>query len=411
MPGYVLDLEKFHATGSWSAAVSPADRNKYPLSLIGKTWFPPLTARLNNMRALPVTGQQFAALLELSPALPTHFNWADNTNTPKKAKINSVQNQGQCGSCWAVSSASAIGDQWAVATGKAAVMLSPFGICKCACNQWNKSGTAAAASCTSKCDGDQCENCDNGGWPYDAGVTAATIGLVSNTCWPYDDSQCSLSSPPANQCTALTCPRWYVNPSSIRQGFVRKDGQTNVATTSIDQVDVPASLDLIRRHIYQFGPVVIGFQVPSDFENYTSGVWRSNVGDSVGGHAVVITGWGYDAQNKLYWVVRNSWGTGWGTGGYFRVYAYDSAYPKNNLGFDIPMFPQDSGASGAISGWGGAVLWNVDTQRSPKSTLSVSALTLSSDAKKDIFFALVGVIVVGTIVGWLLMRYNESDQR
>ena len=37
-------------------------------------------------------------------------------------------------------------------------------------------------------------------------------------------------------------------------------------------------------------------------------------------HAVVIVGYGVDAAtNTPFWKVRNSWGTGWGESGYFRI--------------------------------------------------------------------------------------------
>ena len=35
-------------------------------------------------------------------------------------------------------------------------------------------------------------------------------------------------------------------------------------------------------------------------------------------HAIVIVGWGVEGATK-YWKVRNSWGTGWGEEGYFRI--------------------------------------------------------------------------------------------
>ena len=35
-------------------------------------------------------------------------------------------------------------------------------------------------------------------------------------------------------------------------------------------------------------------------------------------HAMTIVGWG--VQNNLhYWIVKNSWGTGWGEGGYAKM--------------------------------------------------------------------------------------------
>jgi len=37
-------------------------------------------------------------------------------------------------------------------------------------------------------------------------------------------------------------------------------------------------------------------------------------------HAVVLVGYGYDNELQMpYWVIKNSWGTGWGEDGYFRM--------------------------------------------------------------------------------------------
>jgi len=48
------------------------------------------------------------------------------------------------------------------------------------------------------------------------------------------------------------------------------------------------------------------------FQLYTGGVFDDECGDSTD-HGVNIVGYGMDEQNGVaYWIVRNSWGTGWG---------------------------------------------------------------------------------------------------
>ena len=79
------------------------------------------------------------------------------------------------------------------------------------------------------------------------------------------------------------------------------------------------------------GPVVSNMLVFSDLmKEYSSGVyWRSDndVIELVGGHAVLLTGFG-----ENYWIVKSSWGKEWGEdGGYFRIrmgdcYIADESY-------------------------------------------------------------------------------------
>ena len=72
-------------------------------------------------------------------------------------------------------------------------------------------------------------------------------------------------------------------------------------------------------------PFIFGFTVYSKFESQD--VARNGVlsmpgpdEDVVGGHAVLAVGYDDDAKTFL---VRNSWGAGWGQAGYFTMpYAY-----------------------------------------------------------------------------------------
>jgi len=70
----------------------------------------------------------------------------------------------------------------------------------------------------------------------------------------------------------------------------------------------PVDIENIKNALYQNGPVVITFNV----YNYTPKFWLSQPGETIiGGHAVTIVGWTTDS-----FIIRNSWGTGWGDRGY-----------------------------------------------------------------------------------------------
>ena len=57
-----------------------------------------------------------------------------------------------------------------------------------------------------------------------------------------------------------------------------------------------------------------------DFMYYTSGIYQHETGDFLGGHGIMITGWGVDPNNGTpYWTCRNSWGEDWGEQGYFQI--------------------------------------------------------------------------------------------
>jgi KDEL-tailed cysteine endopeptidase len=62
------------------------------------------------------------------------------------------------------------------------------------------------------------------------------------------------------------------------------------------------------------------------FQSYSSGVLTSasKCGTSLD-HAVVAVGYGTDSTAGGYYLVRNSWGTGWGENGYVKI--GEAAYP------------------------------------------------------------------------------------
>lgn len=62
--------------------------------------------------------------------------------------------------------------------------------------------------------------------------------------------------------------------------------------------------------------------------SYKSGVYSHTSGYLEGGHAVKLIGWGTES-GKDYWLCANSWGTGWGISGYFKLDINDNKSQMN----------------------------------------------------------------------------------
>ena len=188
---------------------------------------------------------------------------------------SSVKNQGSCGSCWAFA---AIGlmEAMILKADNVEVNLSEQQLVSC--NPWGW-------------------GCNGGLWPNDMLVDP---GAMMETCFPY-----TATDAPCNE----TCP----TPYAIQGwGFVTSD---NV---------VPPVTD-IKQAIYTYGAVQVGVYADNWFMSYTGGVFnrcRNRVNYT--NHAVILCGWD-DAKGA--WLMKNSWGTGWGEDGYMWI-----AYGCNKIG-------------------------------------------------------------------------------
>ena len=68
-------------------------------------------------------------------------------------------------------------------------------------------------------------------------------------------------------------------------------------------------------------PIAISIYANSNFQRYESGIFNDfSCPTNKHNHAVNIVGWGTDSIAGVdYWILRNSWGTGWGESGYMLV--------------------------------------------------------------------------------------------
>jgi hypothetical protein len=225
---------------------------------------------------------------------PATWDWRDS------GKVTSVKNQGSCGSCW---------DFAHIGSYEAAILVAG-GSSYDLSEQW-------LLDCNT-----QGYGCD-GGW-LDAWGNM-TNGVPLESCYPYtaSDGTCKTSCTKYNPLSSWA----YVGSSS------------GVPSTSA-----------LKQAIYDHGPVSAAVYANSAMQNYTSGIFNS-CSSSSPNHAIVLVGWG-----STYWVMKNSWGTGWGESGYMRItfgcsnIGYAAAYGIPSGGTppppeDDPYEPNDSAAT------------------------------------------------------------------
>jgi C1A family cysteine protease len=91
------------------------------------------------------------------------------------------------------------------------------------------------------------------------------------------------------------------------------------------------------------GPQISGMAVYTDFFNYHRGVYKHVTGSLAGYHCINVIG--YD-DNEGCWICKNSWGTGWGEGGFFYI-AYGECGIDNAFGmWDLKVQKPSEGSEG-----------------------------------------------------------------
>lgn len=127
--------------------------------------------------------------------------------------------------------------------------------------------------------------------------TLTTLGTCSEATWPFD------------------VEKVFVRPSvaAYREAYPHRTSEF-YAIAETGETRNERILDALRdRH-----GVVFGMTVDADYEALQGPLvaMPRSVRQNPGGHAQLIVG--ADVKSRL-WIVRNSWGTGWGEGGYAYV--------------------------------------------------------------------------------------------
>jgi len=216
--------------------------------------------------------------------------------------VTTPKNQGKCGSCWAFSSTGAVESQLLIKllpSGKS-LNLSEQILISC------MPGSTATGD----------TGC-SGGYTTDAAQFFYDDGTGLESCYPYK------ALDPSN--SAWKCSRACLN-------WIFFSYKLKISGLDYGTQDDPI-LAQLKNMIVTYGPVVVTFGVYEDFYNYGSGVYQYTTGKFEGGHAVEVIGFQDDTSDSSwgggYFIVKNSWGTGWGgMGGYFNI-AYSEL---NSLG-------------------------------------------------------------------------------
>lgn len=88
--------------------------------------------------------------------------------------------------------------------------------------------------------------------------------------------------------------------------------------------------EIARRQAIAEGPVIAGMKVYDDLQYYKKGIYQHVSGDFLGLHAVAVVGYN---EPRQYWIVKNSWGSGWGEAGLMRI-----AFGECGLDTQFPFY-------------------------------------------------------------------------
>jgi len=251
--------------------VFTADPVKKPTYTVGITKFFDMSPAEFKAMYLTLKVSELEALKEISsPFLAELVSGPESHDWRSKGAVGPVKDQGSCGSCWAFSTVGNLEGLWQMKTGKM-VNFSEQQLVDCSTDD-------------SGCQGGLMENALN--YLISAG------GLMVSSDYKYTarDGTCKFKK----EKVALKV-----------SGFHFSDSQDE---------------EKIKAMLVTTGPLSVALNAdPLQF--YQGGIIDAGADEcdpQALNHGVTIVGYGVEGT-KQYWIVKNSWGSGWGEEGYFRM--------------------------------------------------------------------------------------------
>jgi cathepsin L len=222
--------------------------------------------------------------------VPEKIKIPDSVDWRTQGYVTPVQDQGQCGSCWAFSALDALTGQHFKKTQKL-ITLSVQNLMDCTFSYGN-------------------QGCCGGLMDASFTYIKDNNGIDTDASYPYEaqDGKCRFK------------PN---NVGAVDTGFV--DIQAN------SEADLQNALATI-------GPISVAFDAgQSSFQFYTKGIYYDKACSATNlNHASAAVGYGTLGPNQDYYIVKNSWGVNWGDQGYILM----SRNRDNNCGIaSMAIYP------------------------------------------------------------------------
>lgn len=256
----------------------------------------PVTPRAQIAAPDPAGASNPIAEIPLNKSLPVSFDWRPAGIVP------AVRDQGSCGSCWSFGTVGVMESAVKKGGGPLTDLSEQFLI-----------------------------SCNNDGWSCNGGLTAtkyhyntlgksqSQIGAVLESDKPYTASN-------------GTCTVSYAHPYKASSWTFITGSEWTMPT-----------VDQIKNAIYTYGPVTAGVCVDNGWYAYSGGVYApaSNVCSGSTNHQIVLVGWDDSTSS---WILRNSWGPGWGESGYMRI-RWDTTGATSRVGEGTSWVQYTGGSS------------------------------------------------------------------